>query len=219
MIEMDLAGLSVMVAMPVHRDLPIETGISLGKTAAMMEARGVKYELNFQIGSSLVEAARTKCVHNFLQSSFDRLFWVDSDIVWNPDDFSRLLALSTKLPVVGAVYPIKEETKTPFRFSFEGKQFEADEFGCFSVNGMGLKVIQELSDKAPKVRFPDIAEPIPHLFRCDIEGGYFRGEDIAFFSDIRGLGYPVKIDPTIKLGHVGTKTYTARLMDFLKKET
>lgn len=225
MSEIDLTGASVMLAMPVHRDLPTDTVISLLKTIAMLEARGMQYETHLQVGSSIIEAARSKCAHSFLSGPHQTIFWLDSDMRWEPDDFLRLLALSTKLPVIGALYPVKEETTKPFRFCFDAARFEADEFGCFPVKGMGLgfvamqrRVLEQLSEKARRVRFPDIPEPIPHLFRCDIEGEHFRGEDIALFSDIRDLGYPVKIDPTIMLGHVGSKTYTARMMDYLKKE-
>jgi hypothetical protein len=34
-----------------------------------------------------------------------------------------------------------------------------------------------------------------------------RGEDGAFFDDMRALGYKAWLDPTIELGHVGTKEY------------
>jgi hypothetical protein len=222
-VELDLSGVSVMLAMPVHRDLPSDTVISLLKTVAQLEARGMQYETHFQVGSSIIEAARSKCAHSFLEGPHSRMFWLDSDIRWEPDAFFRILALSTKYPVVGALYPVKEDTPTPFRFCFDGSSFDADEYGCFSVKGMGLGfavmqrcVIEKLAEKAPKVRFPEIADPIPHIFRCDVENGFFRGEDIAMFSDIRALGYEVKLDPTITLGHVGSKTYTARMMDHLK---
>jgi hypothetical protein len=39
-----------------------------------------------------------------------------------------------------------------------------------------------------------------------------RGEDGAFFDDIRALGHKVWLDPTIELGHVGTKVYRVASM-------
>lgn len=214
-----------MLAMPVHRDVPTDTVSSLLKTVAMLEANRMPYETHLQVGSSLVEVARTKLAHNFLASDKNRIFWLDSDIKWEPEAFARILALSVKHDVVGAVYPFKEE---PLRFGFDfaSPKFEADEFGCFSVNGLGLgfvcmrrEVIEKLSERAPKLKFLDIPEPIPHVFRCDQHNGFFRGEDIAFFADIRELGFDIKIDPTITLGHVGSKTYAAKMMDYLRKES
>jgi hypothetical protein len=38
---------------------------------------------------------------------------------------------------------------------------------------------------------------------------------MAFFSDIRDLGYQVNIDPNVTLGHVGPKEYRASILDYL----
>ena len=84
---------------------------------------------------------------------------------------------------------------------------------------MQRHIIEKLSAKAPMLKFATMPEAMPHIFRCDSHDGHFRGEDIALCADIRDLGYEIKIDPTITLGHVGSKTYTARMMDYLKKET
>jgi hypothetical protein len=78
-----------------------------------------------------------------------------------------------------------------------------------------LHLIEQLANRAPVLRFPDIPEPIPHIFRCDDSDGKARGEDMAFFSDIRDLGYQVNIDPNVTLGHVGPKEYRASILDYL----
>lgn len=214
-----------MIAMPVHRDIPADTVLSLLSTVAQLQAGNIRYETHLQVGSSLVEVARTKCAHSFLEGKHNRIFWIDSDIKWSADDFFRILALSTKYDVIGALYPYKEDPPL-FGFNFDEPKFEADEYGCFSVNGLGLgfvcmqrHVIGKLAANAPKLKFAMLPDPMPHIFRCDTIDGTFRGEDIALCADIRALGYEIKIDPTITLGHVGAKTYSARLIDFLKKES
>jgi hypothetical protein len=42
-------------------------------------------------------------------------------------------------------------------------------------------------------------------FHADDPGG--GGEDVAFFADVRALGFKVWLDATINLGHVGAKVY------------
>lgn len=176
-----------------------------------------------QYGSSLPHHARTKAAWCFLETKNTHLFWIDSDIVWEGADFLRFLALGTKLECVCGAYPVKRDPPT-FMLSSEdpGKPLEANEFGCLPIGGIGMgftivqrKVMEQLAAKAPLLRFPEIDNPIPHIFRCDDSNGDARGEDMAYFADIRGLGYTVWLDPNITLGHVGPKTYSASMKDHL----
>ncbi len=219
---LDLGGVSVMLCMPTHRDIPVETVSSLMETQALFQERDLSLNIQFQVGSSLVVAARSKIANVFLKSRCTHLFWVDSDIVWQADDFLRLLALCTKMPVVGAAYPAKRDPTLFFVGAEDKDCIESNEFGCVPLTGIGLgftvvsrAVMEALAEKAPKLRFPDNPEPIAHIFRTDELDGYFRGEDMAFFADIRALGHQVWVDPKIRLGHTGPKTFTGALMDHL----
>ena len=213
-----------MVGMPAHRDIPIPTVISLMATVDMMKNKGIPFELQLQVNGSIIEWARSKVVDVFVnECDKNRLFWIDSDISWKPEDFMRLLALSTKYPVVGAVYPAKQE-EIIFYIQTDGDVLESNEDGLLSIRGLGLgftvvhrHVIEKLHAKAPELKMP-YGKTMRHMFRCDSENGEFRGEDMAFFSDVKALGYPVLIDPTVVLGHVGPKVYTASFHDLLIKE-
>lgn len=220
--KFDLSGVSVMLAMPTHRPLPVPTVVSLLETQDALRANGIPFEFQIQMGSSIIESTRSKAAHLFLKSDKTRLFCVDSDIAWKAGDFIRLLALSTVSEVVCGIYPAKCDPPTFFLNTEE--IVEADERGCLAVKGLGLgftvvqrTVIEQLAAKAKRLRFPDYPEPIPHIFRCDDDNGDFRGEDMAFFADVRALGYRVNLDPTVTLGHVGQKTFRASFMDHLKE--
>ena len=54
------------------------------------------------------------------------------------------------------------------------------------------------------------------VFRCDIHDGETRGEDHAFFSDVRDLGYRVQLDPDVTLSHIGHKSYKASVWEAIK---
>jgi hypothetical protein len=225
MISLPLSGLSVMVAMPTHRDLDPQTVVSLMGTADLLRTKNIPFELQMQAGGSVVSFARSKAAHYFLESNKNRLFWVDSDIVWKPEDFLKLVALSSRLEVVGAMYPSKSDPPTFFINYDEGADVKTNEFGCIEVKGWGLGftvvdrvVIEQLAERAPVRRFPDLDDPIPHIFRIDEDGEHVRGEDMAFFADIKALGYSTWVDPTIELGHIGRKTYTASLRQHLKEK-
>lgn len=219
-----MAGVSVMLAMPTHRDIPVGTVISLMATMDLMRSRGIPFEIQLQIGSSLVHHARSKIAHLFLQSDKSLLFWVDSDIEWEAKDFLRLCALATKMDVVGGAYPAKKDPTLFFLDPSAVGELEANEFGCLSVGGWGIgftvfnrRVIEALSAKAPKRKFAMQPEPIAYLFRADDEiDGHARGEDMSFFADAKEAGFGVFLDPSITLGHIGSKTYSASIADMLR---
>lgn len=220
----DMAGIRVMLAMPVHRDLAPPTVIALLETQAICIDQRIPLDIQMQVGSSLVHHARSKIAALFLQSQCNRLFFIDSDIVWTSDDFMRLLAFSTELDCVSGIYCAKQDD--PLFFMRGGGVVEENELGCVPVDGLGLgftvvhrSIIARLSQKAPKRVFPCVAEPIPYLFRCDEDGADARGEDIAFFADVKAAGFQPWLDPHITLGHVGTKIYRASVLDHLTKET
>ena len=220
----DLAGLKVMIAMPAHRDIPPKTVASLLETKTEIEGRGIPVSVLIPEGGSIVESARSQCTNSFLQSDNNRLFFIDSDIVWKPDAFLRLLCLSTVMDVVLASYPIKRDPLT-FFINCAREEIATNEYGCLPNVGAGLgftciqrHIIEKLAERAPKLIFADAVNPIPHLFRCGAADGKFVGEDIGFFDDIKALGVNVYLDPTIELGHHGSKTFTGRLIDHLKQD-
>jgi hypothetical protein len=217
-----------MLAMPTHRAIYPWTVQSLIKTRDAM-APWSSIHFYGPYGCSMVATARNKVAQAFLEGKCDRLFWIDSDMVWQPSDFLRVMELSEELECVGAVYPLKSE---PIRFFLDLETGETNEWGCASARAFGLgftcvqrKVMEELAAKAPKIllsdetvcakifRTDEIATETAKRLGADAEE---RGEDAIFFSDVRALGYKVWIDPSIKLGHVGPKIYEGCVEDLVR---
>lgn len=218
-----MAGVSVMLAMPTHRDIPAGTVASLLATQDLMRVKGIPYETQLQVGNSLVTHARSKIAHTFLKSDKSLLFWVDSDIEWEAKDFLRLCALATKMDIVGGAYPAKKDPIVFFLDPSSGGEIESNEYGCLKIGGWGMgftvvnrRVIEAVAGKSPKLKFNGSDEPIASMFRCDEIDGYARGEDMAFFADVKDLGFEAFLDPSVTLGHIGSKTYTASIADMLR---
>jgi hypothetical protein len=214
----DPAGLSVMIGMPAYAEIPVPTVVSLLGTYHASSTRGVRCEAGIVAGSSVVSWARDQVLDLFLQSDCNRLFWIDSDMAWRPDDFFRLLAHTQAFPVVAAAYPLKDDTA---RFIVAG--IKPAEHGLLEVDGVGLgftvmrrEVVAAVAAKAPRVRDEVSGREMAAVFRVDCKG-VRTGEDIAFFEDIRACGFKVLVDPAIRLGHIGQKVYTASLSDALQR--
>jgi hypothetical protein len=223
--KFDLSGVHVFIGMPAHRELSPYTNASLIETSSTLNLKNIPFNQQVVYGGSVVTSARSKVANLFLESDCDRLFWIDSDIVWTADDFLTILALSTELECVGATYPTKEmPPKFMINVLDKTAEMETNDHGCFEVKGFGLgftcvqrKVMEQLAEKSPKLIFPGSHDPIPHMFREDADNGAFRGEDMAFFADVRALGYKVNLYPHINLGHVGPHVFRSDFMAAMRE--
>lgn len=203
--------MSVMIAMPTHRALEPEVVQSLLVTQQVLSTEGTVYGIFLASGCSRVEMTRTSIVHEFLKLEYERLFWIDSDIIWTPEQFSRLLRLSEYMPIVSGSYPMKNEKGT-ITIKNPG---EVNEHGCISIDGAGLgfcvmrrEAIVALANASPECLYSD-GQRRKRTFRSDINGIHDRGEDIACFADLKELGFTAYVDPTCNVGHIGTKVYRA----------
>jgi maltose O-acetyltransferase len=230
--ELGLGGLSVFLAMPAYGDVPAETMKSMVATWQELALHGVPVEISIQSGSSRVTAARNIAAHQFLESDKNRFLQIDSDMVWDPRDVLKLLALSSEYECVGATYPMRQEPPTYCVMGIPpGEDVESNTFDLLSVEGFGLgftvvqrKVMEELAAKAPQMVMADAAATVAaEIYTSggktrERDGVYYdTGEDMRFFADIKALGYKVWMDPTIRLGHVGQKIYWGAFADIIKE--
>lgn len=221
--EIDLAGLSVFIAMPSHRDIHPLVVSSLLETQLVCLERGIPIRIQVDYGGSLVHHARTKVAHSFLESDTNRIFWIDSDIHWKVNDFLRVLALSTKMDIVAGAYVAKQDHPL-FMVKADLSALEGNEYGCLKFDGLGLgftcmtrEVVEKMAERAPLAKFHQLPEPIPHIFRFGECDGEAQGEDMAFFEDARKAGFDLWVDPNVELGHIGPKVYSAKLSNIIHR--
>jgi hypothetical protein len=214
-----LEGVKVAIGMPVLHGvgIPIDTALSLAET--MLHCADINPAVLTAIGP--LTWARDDIVTRFLDGGFTKLFWIDSDIVWGPDDFKRMLALSTKEDVVCATYPAKVDGPMT-AYIDQLPEPEHGPNGLVTIKGVGLgftimdrKVLEALVKTKRKLKDSISGKVRWDIFRWDAipgDDGFDipRGEDMAFFADIRALGFKVWFDGSIGLGHVGTRIWRAK---------
>jgi hypothetical protein len=218
-ISVDPKDLSVDIGFPCGPNIPWQTAMSLAKTVKACTERRIECGVACIAGSSVVTWARSKVLDTFLQGHAKHLFWIDSDITWEPADFIRLLALATKYDVVCGTYAQKTPEQTIVIRHTNLCKFNLNPHGLVKVDGAGLgfavitrDVAQRITDSKPKVYDPAAQKSMADAFRLDrIDRGHehedCRHEDVAFFADLTELGYSVWLDPTIQLGHIGPYEY------------
>lgn len=151
-----------------------------------------------------IEQNRTRLIQTAIEQKCEKLFFLDSDIVVEPNVINKLLAHNK--PFVGANYnhrsfPLRSNVK--FMDASRGEFIAVPElpkelFKCAAVPTGAMLI--------------DIAavQKIPHpWFDLEyFEDGTLRiGEDVYFCLKAIEHGYEIWCDPTIEIGHIGTFTY------------
>lgn len=217
----------ITIGMPCGSgSLPWQTAMALMNTVRACDKEKLTVRVESVVGCSIVQWARSVIVEKFLQSDSTHLFWIDSDIVWTLEDFFRLVGFGAVLEVVGASYALKREAGGFLinRASDDGK-LEVNGLGCVKIRSMGLgftllqrAVVEKVAAGKERVRDPLNGVEYADVFRVDRTKNGPRGEDTAFFDDIRELGFKVWLDPSVKLGHIGQKIYTGDVIGALGLE-
>ena len=218
----DLAGVSVMLAMPTNRDLPPPTVMALLATADLFRLRGIPFEIQMQVGCSLVEHARSE----------------DCSLVPEKRQepavlgrFRHRLAGKGLSPPGGALDHARrgrrglsrqEGPAALLRQRRRSRRSQHERIRLPPHEGHGPRLYVHPAPRHRGAGGAGEEAQVPRHRRADSaslpmrRGGRLRPrEDMAFFSDVRALGYDVCLDPTVTLGHVGAKTYSGSIMDHM----
>jgi hypothetical protein len=213
----------IMIGMPVGSgSIPWLTAVSLMSTVRACEKEKIPLRVEGPVGCSVVTWARDLVVANFLKSDCTHLFWIDSDIVWAPRDFIRLVGAACEAyDVIGATYAIKKDPPQVIINTPDDDRLEVNGHGNVRVKSLGLgftcvkrAAIENLAAAKGKI----IVERVecPDMFRLGVRAdGNGLGEDIAFFEDLAAMGYKVWLDPSVRLGHAGLKIYECDVIEAL----
>ena len=152
---------------------------------------------------------RNELTEMALNEGFDRIMWIDSDIIFSSNDFFKLL--NHKFDIISGLYMVqmedeKEIDMSELRVKSRGDYYYAaiSESGTFlkvsdikslniftvRSNGMGFMLIN-------KKVFTDIG----NMWFNPLDKGKIISEDISFQTKARELGYKSYVDPSIIVGH------------------
>lgn len=154
-------------------------------------------------------------VDQFMKDSdYQKILFIDDDIVFTPNDVIRLLAFGTKHPIVAATYPVRSTTPT-FYVHLKGgdpKKPIFNEHGLLQIEGVGMgfclidrSVFQALWGKVEQ--YQDKGRTISRYFKIDVQNEKPMGEDMYFFNLWDKYGGETWLDPSIELKHVGTHAF------------
>ena len=208
---------NVLIATP-GRTMASEYVRSLTATIKFLDSSNISWTYTNQY-SPIISNAReaTLCDSNGLDISnpnpglgkftYDKIFLIDSDIVWSPEHFMRLYT-SEKDAISGiyydqygrnAVVHLAEDSNRPM--TREEVSARRDIFSVYGT-GLGFFCIKKgILENLKRPWFP--------LGKMTInsDGQNYEipvGEDLYFCDRITKMGHQVWVDPNVSLGHVKT---------------
>ena len=218
----DLSGRKLFFAIPSYDfKVTLKFALSLAKFTSICKEHGVQVAFGSVCGCSVVSRARNLLVDQFLNTDCTDLLFIDADINFEPEDVIRLLAWTSRYPIVGGVPRARKEERTYIATldEGEGKTLTMDSMGLVRVTRLATafmmvkrEVFETLIDAHPEWQYFDekYAENGKTLysifdFKSTLKG--YIGEDFLFCDRARAHGFEAWVDPTIKLGHMGITEY------------
>ena len=174
----------------------------------MQNPEGTTYTI---IKNSLIYNARNTIAQEAIRHGFDRVLWLDSDMMFAPDTLLKLAEdMDTGLDYVSALYFQRTFPTKPVVYSdiwygvtnneaFAGaKNITEYPDGLFEIagSGFGCVLTSTLLLKTLVDRYGAPFTPMMGL-----------GEDLAFCWRAKQNGYKMYCDSRIKCGHIGTTLY------------
>lgn len=187
-----------LIAVPCMDQVPAPFAQSL----AMLQKTG-ECMLSMQIGS-LIYTSRNNLAQMAIQMDVDYVFWLDSDMVFEPDTLIRMMDTLQKndYDILTGLYFRRVPPYTPVLFDkldihrniCSWTEFHEIPEEPFEIGGCGFGCVLMKADV-----FYDVQAKHGNMFAP--LGN--NGEDIAFCWRARDCGFKIYCDPSVICGHVG----------------
>jgi len=215
----NLAGRKVMIGLPTY-DYKVSSKLAISLASFCVQA--TQHGINVQIcnisGCSVVSRVRNLIASDFLSSDCTDLMFIDSDINFDAEDIFRLMAWNSdpKKGIVAGIPVARKKGQVYF------STLDTDDDEHIFMDKMGLvrakrvatafmmirrEVFEKLRETHPEWVYYDekkVGDEMIAFFDFALKDGNYIGEDYLFCDRAREQGFEVWIDPTIKLGHMGT---------------
>lgn len=149
---------------------------------------------------SLIYDARNILAQKAVMEGYDRMLWLDSDMIFEPDLLERLSAdLDDGMDFVAAVYFSRKAPVRPVIYKnltvIDGNPTSVPVTECpreiFEIAGAGFGAVMLKTDMLRRME-PMPFSPLP---------GW--GEDLSFCLRARDAGYKMYCDGRVRVGHLG----------------
>ena len=206
--------------------MPVSGAMEWATELKLIELMHQGYAIQKIYGCANVDIARSQLASDALTQGFEEIFWIDSDIDFNIDDFERLRAHD--LPIVCGLYPkkLKEGGLAAILEDYTETLVFGEQGGLIEIRWAGTGFLYTkrcvYDDIKVKLNLPDCSigrkgTINPYFMPFAIPGPQssegkstwlYLGDDTSFCERARQVGYKIYADTTIRLDHVGKYRYS-----------
>lgn len=199
--------MKVFVAIPVYDGkLPIQTVNCLMNEKTVAHGVGDDLTVNFLCSDAGITGARNTLATSFMDSDFDRLVFLDSDITFEPGALLKLAHMPVDF-VGGAYRHKREEESYPIDW-LKKDELWWDENKLLEVAklptgflALSRKVFETIRTAHPERSYYQSDNKGFCYFQMPFKDGIFYGEDFFFCHEWCETGGKIYLDPEIKLTH------------------
>lgn len=196
------APLKVLIGVPSGDMIHTDFAMNLVTMCMTTQVKGIRVGV-VNPKFSLVQVGRCDIIATAKQLKADKVFFLDSDMLFPPETLLRLL--SHNLPIVGCDALRRREPFTPVVMGMDGKPLNHTPEIETLVELKGGSQACQLIDMSV---FEKLKEPYFHV-EWNEDTKSFLGEDYYFSNKVRAAGFKIMCDTKLSqfIGHIGVKPY------------
>lgn len=203
---------SVLLVTPCY-DGRVEVPFANNLVRLATQAQQMNYKFDWLCtnGDSNINRARNTSAATFMQTDFQTLAFVDSDIDLAPNDFWRLA--QSDAPIRGAAVATKtDDGSEKLSVYAKGEQLRRAEMPRepFPVDYLGSavlfidrKVLETVTESLPPFRETSTGVIAVPWFENMVVDEAYLSEDYGFCHLARTAGYQIQCDPSVVVTHYG----------------
>lgn len=186
--------MKLLIAIPAMDFVHVEFMRSILALQNELLRSGVVQKLEISIESgTLVYMARDRLARKAVNEGFDRILWLDSDMVFTTDIVESLMFCGA--PIVSGIAVGRRQPFGSCLFSSlrPVQRVETLPGEAFAVAACGFAAV--LTDV-------EVFRAVFQKFGTAFTPTETYGEDVAFCDRARQLGYKIMADPSVRVGHI-----------------
>lgn len=224
----------ILLATPAYGgQVTVQYILSLIPTLAHLGNDGIEVVIHMLENESLVSRARNVCAMAAINGNYDKLLFIDADIIFTYEKVKMLL--DSKKKIVGGTYPLKAHPITP---NFNPLQHQRALFGDDRQQDNYLEWVKEYADANGEAEvehiptgfmlidmevFAKLSHIVPwyqtfnpnrksydtafEFFPVGVKDNQYESEDWAFCRIAREAGFSIYLQTQAICGHVGIMHY------------
>lgn len=219
----DRQGKRVLVGVPsLTGSVDMRFAYALVETVRLGEKLGATVNVMFRGHDSLIQRVRNDLVRDALDNDYSDLVFIDDDQDWLPEDFFRLL--SYPVDCVAAAVRKKTDEAELYNVRAASPDIPVDRAtGLLNVEAVGTgfmrlsrQALLAVWNRSEEYR-DDAGKLNRWMFEVGPLDGRLVGEDVMLCNKLRDARIHVYVDPTIIVGHTGTKRWDGDFGVWLKR--